>query len=67
MKITLNGEARTLKEALTIEGLVYELGLEGEKIAVECNLALVPRAVWETHAIKAGDKIEIINFVGGGK
>lgn len=77
MKIILNGVDHILEETqgaetqtaetLNITMLVSQLGLEGEKIAVECNLEIIARSAWGAHKIKEGDRIEIINFVGGGK
>lgn len=64
--ITLNGkQAET--EAQTIDALVVQLDMDGQKIAVECNLEIVPRSAWGEQVIRDGDKIEIIQFVGGGK
>lgn len=65
MDITLNGERHTT-EATTIAELVKALGLDPAKVAVEHNLALTPRSLHGQTSIESGDRIEIVQFVGGG-
>jgi sulfur carrier protein len=66
MKVTLNGATREVPEGLTVRTLVAHLGLDGGPVAVEINRAIVPRAEHEAHAVRDGDAIEIVHFVGGG-
>lgn len=63
--ITLNGEPRSTPAA-TIAELVRELDLSPEKVAVERNGEIVPRSTLGEAALKAGDRLEIVHFVGGG-
>jgi sulfur carrier protein len=65
MKLRLNGEERT-SAAATLAGLVEELGMKADRVAVELNREIVPRAKWEGTALKDGDELEIVHFVGGG-
>lgn len=65
MHIQVNGEPRTV-EAATILALVQELGLDPRKVAVERNLEIVPRSLHGETAIADGDRIEVVQFVGGG-
>ena len=67
MALTLhvNGEPRTAAAA-TIAALVDELGLDRRKVAVERNLEIVPRSLHASTALADGDRIEIVQFVGGG-
>ena len=65
MRIEVNGEAREVA-ATTILGLVEELGLDPLKVAVERNLEIVPRSLHVATALAEGDKIELVQFVGGG-
>ncbi len=67
MEIILNGKPYKMKQKPIIEGLLKELDLWGQKIAVERNLEIVPRSNWATQELCAGDRIEIIHFVGGGR
>lgn len=66
MLLHLNGEPRDFPDGLTIASLVETLGMKGDRVAVELNLEIVPRANWDKAALKDGDKLEIVHFVGGG-
>ncbi len=65
MRIQVNGEVREV-EAGTILALVEELGLDIRKVAVERNLEIVPRTLHGATALTEGDRIELVQFVGGG-
>jgi thiamine biosynthesis protein ThiS len=64
--IYVNGETREVPEGLTLAGLLDWLKLPADRVAVERNLAIVPRAQWGETAIQAGDKLEVVQLVGGG-
>lgn len=66
MTIQLNGEARTLDEAVTVGGLLRSLNLQGDKVAVEVNLDILDKQEFETRGLQDGDQVEIMSFVGGG-
>lgn len=66
IEIQLNGAPRLLEAAATVAALVAELGLEPTKVAVERNLEIVPKSLYDATALTAGDRIEIVHFVGGG-
>lgn len=66
LELTVNGEARTASPGTRLSELVRELGLDGRKIAVERNLEIVPRSLYGDVALSSGDRIEIVQFVGGG-
>ena len=65
LRIQVNGNDRDTT-ATTVLELVLELSLDPRKVAVERNLEIVPRSLHETTAIAEGDKIELVQFVGGG-
>ena len=65
MRIQVNGEHREV-EAATILALVEELGLDVRKVAVERNLEIVPRSLHGATALAEGDRVELVQFVGGG-
>lgn len=65
MRIQVNGEHREV-EAATILALVEELGLDVRKVAVERNLQIVPRSLHGSTALADGDRVELVQFVGGG-
>jgi thiamine biosynthesis protein ThiS len=66
VRLTVNGEQRQVQAARNISALVSLLGLDERKVAVERNLAIVPRSLWPATALAEGDRIEIVHFVGGG-
>jgi thiamine biosynthesis protein ThiS len=65
MHIQVNGQPREVAAA-TVLALVEELGLDVRKVAVERNLEIVPRSLHGATAIADGDRIEVVQFVGGG-
>ena len=66
MQIVLNGNEREISAGLTAAGLVDELGLSEQRIAVEVNEELIVRSALAQHVLTAGDRIEIIQAIGGG-
>jgi thiamine biosynthesis protein ThiS len=64
--IQVNGESRETTEGMTVRGLLDQLGLNAGRLAVEYNLQILPKAKWEETRIASGDKLEIVQFVGGG-
>jgi thiamine biosynthesis protein ThiS len=66
MKLQINGEQRDLCDELTVATLIEHLGMKPDRVAVELNLEIVPRAQWQATSLKDGDKLEVVHFVGGG-
>ncbi len=66
MRITVNGEGKDFDAPLAVADLLDALELEPRKVAVERNLAIVPKSSFDTTMIGDGDRIEIVQFVGGG-
>ena len=66
MTLTVNGEAKSVSEGLTLAQLVRELGLEKNPIAVELNRRVVPRDRHPATRLADGDRLEIVTLVGGG-
>ncbi len=66
MHITLNGEAIDIALGSTVAGLLEHLQLQRDRVAVEVNLDIVPKAAYDGHGLSDGDRIEIVHFVGGG-
>jgi sulfur carrier protein len=65
MRIQVNGDTREVA-AQTVLALVEELGFDVRKVAVERNLAIVPRSLHAETVLEDGDRIELVQFVGGG-
>jgi len=66
LEIKINGESRLFAEALTVAGLIDQLGYTGKRIAVERNGEIVPKSQHATTALATGDQLEIVVAVGGG-
>ncbi len=67
MQLTINGEARSFDSPLTLAALIEQLGLKLDRVAVEHNLKLTSRKQWDSTALADGDRLEIVQFVGGGR
>jgi len=67
MQLTINGETRTLSPAATVSELIEQLGLKLDRVAIELNREIVPRDRWTETALRDGDRLEIVHFVGGGR
>lgn len=65
MRLIINGD-NIDSNAGTVRELLEELKIEPGRVAVEVNLLIIKKADYESHRLKDGDKIEIVNFVGGG-
>jgi sulfur carrier protein len=66
MQVKLNGEIREVPDGATVTGLLAHLGVKAQRVAVEVNEAVVTKDRYDAHAIRAGDAVEIVAFVGGG-
>jgi sulfur carrier protein len=66
MQITLNGHPHDCGDNFTVTQLLHEAGYAGRRVAVEVNQAIVPRSQHDTHALRHGDKVEIVHAIGGG-
>lgn len=66
LSVRINGENRHLPGGITIAQMLAELGLDPQRVAVERNLAIVPRATLGEARVEDGDDYEIVHFVGGG-
>ena len=66
LRITLNGEPHELDEPLTVADLLMQLSIDPRRVAVEHNLTILKRHLFADTFVHEGDRIEIVNFVGGG-
>jgi thiamine biosynthesis protein ThiS len=70
LTLLLNGENRQFETpptgALSVLGLLIELGLDTRKVAVERNEEIVPRSRYTETWLVSGDQLEIVHFIGGG-
>ena len=66
MKIVINGQIREFTKEVTIDKALNELSLNGKVMAAAINMEIVKQDNWATHKLKDGDKLELLDFVGGG-
>ena len=66
MNLWINGRVREVPAGATVASLLEGLGLGSGRVAVERNGAIVPRAEYEATPLAEGDRLEIVQFVGGG-
>ncbi len=66
MTIQVNGESRGIGAGQTVAGLLRELDIRTDRVAVELNLEIVDRNDFETRGLREGDRVEILSFIGGG-
>jgi len=64
--ITLNGERYELDEPISVAGLLGKLEIDPRRVAIEHNLEIIKRHTFPDVVIGEGDRLEIVNFVGGG-
>lgn len=64
--IVVNGESKQAPGGATVLQLLETLVLPAGRVAIERNLRILPRSEWNTTHVAAGDRYEIVQFVGGG-
>lgn len=66
MKVRINGDEREVPDGIMVTTLLEHLGMACDRVAIERNLDILPRANWQTTAVEPNDSFEIVHFVGGG-
>ena len=66
LPVTVNGAAHEVPAGTSVHALLGLLGLEGRRVAVAVNRTVVPRSAYDTQRLAAGDRVEILEAVGGG-
>jgi thiamine biosynthesis protein ThiS len=66
IRVTVNGQDREVPSGTTVAGLLELLGVGHGRVAVERNRDVVPRATYAQVTLAAGDRLEVVGFVGGG-
>jgi len=66
MNIVINGETREYDSEITLAKVLKELSLEGKVMAAAVNMEIVKQNDWESYMLKDSDKLELLDFVGGG-
>ena len=66
MHLFINGDEKSFADSLSLAELIEQLGMKGDRVAVELNREIVSRPQWPETTLKDGDRLEIVHFVGGG-
>ena len=66
MNLFVNGEATEAPDSVTVAAFLEGMGLPQKGVAVERNREIVPRSSFGSTILAEGDRIEIVQFVGGG-
>ncbi len=66
IEIIVNGEKQAVAPGASVTDLVEQLALTPQRLAIELNLAILPRTKWSETELQPGDRLEIVHFVGGG-
>lgn len=66
IQIVVNGEEQYIRAGLTVSELVAQWELAPQRLAIEHNLLILARSLWPETRLQPGDRLEIVQFVGGG-
>jgi thiamine biosynthesis protein ThiS len=66
LSLFVNGEGRRVPAPCTVAALLGSLTLEPRRVAVAVNRDVVPRSAFAGHQLASGDRVEILEAVGGG-
>ena len=66
MQIQVNGRERDIPAGTSVAALLRDLGLDGRTLVVELNRRIVRPPEVESVRLEAGDRVELVHFVGGG-
>ena len=66
MHLFINGDEKSFADSLSLAELIEQLGMKGDRVAVELNREIVSRSQWPETTLEDGDRLEIVHFVGGG-
>jgi len=64
--VHVNGETQQLPAGTSVRTLLDHLGLNPGRVAIEYNLEILPKTKWDATQVAPGDRLEIVQFVGGG-
>ncbi len=66
MKLIINGDAKELPQDITLKRVIEKLNLDGKVMAAAVNMEIVKQNDWDSCVLKDMDKLELLDFVGGG-
>jgi thiamine biosynthesis protein ThiS len=66
IKVKINGKETEMEKGATIAGLIESYGFKAERVVAEVNGSVISRETYASVSVNDGDRVELINFVGGG-
>ncbi|HXN73459.1 MAG TPA: sulfur carrier protein ThiS [Candidatus Acidoferrales bacterium] len=66
MMVKINGDSREVPDGVTVIALLDHLKMRTDRVAIERNLNILPRSLWNDTQVEPNDSFEIVHFVGGG-
>ena len=66
MNVIVNGIVKKFQKEVDLQTLICELGLNDKVMAAALNMEIIKQANWSTCKLFDGDKVELLDFVGGG-
>ncbi|MBT6037018.1 MAG: sulfur carrier protein ThiS [Kordiimonadaceae bacterium] len=66
INVTINGDQHAIDKVLCLNDLLASFDIDGDKVAIEHNLEIVPKSTFDQIMIGDGDTLEIVHFIGGG-
>ena len=66
MKVIINGETINVAQDTNLKKLLVNLELDEKVMAAAINMEIIKQNNWDNHILKDGDKLELLDFVGGG-
>jgi sulfur carrier protein len=66
MQIVVNGQNKEVAQSLSLEELIASLNLQIKVMASAVNMEIVKKDNWSSYQLKEGDKVDLLDFVGGG-
>ncbi|PNV83774.1 MAG: thiamine biosynthesis protein ThiS [Sulfurimonas sp.] len=66
MQLIINGDIKQFKENITLKMVIEALNLNGKVMAAAVNMEIVKQNSWDSYFLKDMDKLELLDFVGGG-
>ena len=66
MDLIVNGEKLQTKKDISLYSLIKDLKIENKVMAAAVNMQIIKKDKWDKFILKENDKIELLQFVGGG-
>lgn len=66
MNLIINGVAKTFQKNISLQEVLRQLLLEEKVMAAAVNMNIIKQESWGSYTLKDGDKLELLDFVGGG-